>query len=144
MKSYDLQPRVHKAVSPGLLCPTCHSSNTYYSCKHQTHCCLNCLELFNREDAYKPPPPSPAKLWRVTSEGGHWYLSQSGNPFFITKEEMKQAEDVHIRPEHGMPGYDPIWSYNWYHIGQRIEERAWLASLTPEQIIQLKEQLDAK
>lgn len=70
-------------------------------------------------------------------------MSSSGNPFFTTKEEMKRAEDIRIRPEHGMPGYDPIWEYNWYHIGQGIKERAFIKSLTPEQINQLKEQLNA-
>ena len=88
-----------------------------------------------------------AKLFAVTEEGGHWYQKADHSVILITKETMKECEDLHIRPEHNTPGYDPIWEYNWDRICSEIDERAkaekFLTSLTPVQIQQLKEELNA-
>lgn len=83
-------------------------------------------------------PLISSKLIGYTDEGGHWYKKRDGTVVYISKAVTRKDEDVHIRPEHGMPGYDPIWEYNWYRLGEEIEQRAWFESLTDEQREELK------
>ena len=54
-----------------------------------------------------------ARIIGYTEDGSHWYQKVDSTVILIPKEVMKETEDLHIRPEHGMPGYDPIWEYNW-------------------------------
>ena len=144
MKDPSLQPKVHKAVSPGLLCPNCRSSNTYYSCKNQMWYCLNCLELFDQKHAYKPPPSTPTKVYKKVQSGTWYYKSGGLDVFFISDEYEQERADRLAHPEkYYPPGYE-TWKVKWDEICKRIEERAWLESLTPEQINQIKEELNAQ
>jgi hypothetical protein len=84
-----------------------------------------------------------ARLIGYTEDGSHWYQKSDGTVCLISKEIMKSDEDAHLRPN--PPGYDPIWSYNWYLLGEEIDKRyqmeKFLNALTPEQLNQLKEDL---
>ena len=86
----------------------------------------------------------PPRLINYTEEGGHWYQRLSdGGTYVLTKEDMKQAEDGYIRPEHTMPGYDPVWCYNWKIFELQVEDEKkasnYLRSLNPEQLILIQE-----
>lgn len=143
MKS-NLLPRTYEAPNPGPPCLECRSKNTsYFGGGYWT--CLDCLEMFRGEDLLAPQL-NPAKLMAYTKDGSHWYLKTDDTLVLIPKEVMKECEDLHIRPEHGMPGYDPISSYNWAKICEEIDQRALaeklFGNLTPEQIEQLRRQLN--
>jgi hypothetical protein len=82
-----------------------------------------------------------AKLVAYNDNGGHFYKKTDGSIILISKDLMKEQEDLHIRPEHGWPGYDPVWAYNWIKIGEDIDRRSWFESLTDEQREVLKNTL---
>ncbi len=86
----------------------------------------------------------PSRLINYTDEGGHWYQRLSdGGTYILTKEDMKHEEDFHIRPEHHMPGYDPIWCYNWKIFELQVEDelkaKTYFNSLSQEQLILIQD-----
>jgi len=86
----------------------------------------------------------PPRLINYTEEGGHWFQRlDDGGTFVLTKDDMKHEEDIHIRPEHYMPGYNPIWCYNWKILELQAEDeigaKAYFSSLTLEQLILIQE-----
>lgn len=145
MKS-SLPPKIYEAPNPGLYCPECHSDNTAFSCKENSWTCFNCSELFKMEEVYQPKC-APPRLIGYTEEGAHWYQKANGSVVLISKEIMKEGEDVHLRPKHGWAHYDPTEEYNWILLWEEVDKRAqaedFLRTLSPGQINQLKEQLNA-
>ncbi len=86
----------------------------------------------------------PPRLIAYTEEGGHWYRRlDDGGTFILTKDELKYFERLHINPELQMPGYDPIWSYNWKQLQLKAEETSrvdtYLNTLTGEQLTLLRD-----
>ncbi len=79
-----------------------------------------------------------SKLIAYNKNGDHFYRKTDGTTVLISRELMKECEDLHIRPEHNMPGYDPIWEYNWHRLGEELEQRKWFELLTDEQRDELK------
>jgi len=129
--------------SYGLYCPNCHSDNTAFSISQTNEgwYCHECRAWFKREDAYTPTNRPPV-LFAYTEEGGHWYRHPDGSTFHLTKGELKQTEDLHIRPEHQMPGYDSISAYGLKKLILEAEDyqkvKTFLSTLTPDQIESLR------
>ena len=142
MKEPTLKPRQYIAPNPGLSCPACHSVNSGFIGRERQWVCFDCLEYFTREQAYRPEPIKELRLIGYTEDGSHWYLKSDGNPVYHSKELMIECERQRVckwPPE----GYDPIWEYNWKKKGEELRALDYLATLTPDQIEELKKQLES-
>ncbi len=61
----------YKSISPGPICPSCRSNNTYYSCYNSSWFCMNCDEVFipvgpSQEDKFKQYDTVPMPLGKIT------------------------------------------------------------------------------
>lgn len=141
MKATHIKAGTYKAPNPGLFCPACRSNNTVWSCKEQAHLCFDCLELFRTDRAYSPAPQE-IKPYAYSERGDEWYRTDDGRVFIITVEERAQInEEMRKRKERILSSEYQAWLAGWHRLGKELEQRAWLESLTPEQIQQLKERL---
>ena len=91
---------------------------------------------------YRLTKPSKSTLIGYTDDGSHWYRAPAGHTYYMSKEKMKEQEHYYTNPELMLPGYDPIWSYNWYHICKELDKRAtikaFIETLTSEQREELR------
>jgi len=64
--------------------------------------------------------------------GDHFYQRRDG-VILLPKEVLRTGEACRVWPELLTPGYDPIWSYHWHLKVRRLEEQAFVESLSDEQ-----------
>ena len=139
MKATHIRVKTYKSPGGTLRCPSCHSSNTTYSCLYETHLCFDCLELFQMEDAHKPEPYEPKIV--ATCKGGVYKQRRDGGIYLYTKE-MEEADNLITNPppdpelEKDLARWDQIFEENQ----RRYQFEEFMKTLTLEQIEELRRQ----